>query len=89
MSVTVITPLQPGRYVVRGGPRGDTIIQRVMRPIRAGESPAIDRGRRVIRNTARDSWPILAAFRVRPGARVTHYGALDAIARVWSFGGTS
>lgn len=89
MSVTVITPLQPGRYVIRGGPRGDTALQRVMQPVTPGGSQAIDRGRMVIRNTARDRWPILASFRVRPGRRVTHYGALDAVARVWSFGGTS
>jgi hypothetical protein len=87
MSVTVITPLAPGRYIVRGGPRGDTAIQRVMQPVSLGDSHAIDHGRMVIRNTARDRWPILAAFRIRPGHRVTSYGALDAVARVWSYGG--
>jgi hypothetical protein len=84
MTATVVIPLEPGRYVVRGGPRGDTVTQRVMRDM--GDGRAVDRGRRVVRNTARDRWPVLASFHVRPGHRVTCYGALDAVARVWSYG---
>lgn len=84
MSATVIIPLKPGRYVVRGGPRGDTVTQRVMADI--DEYRSMDCGRIVVRSRARDAWPVLAVFKVRPGRRVTCYGVLDAVARVWTFG---
>ena len=87
MAVTVIIPLKPGRYVVRGGPRGDTVTQHVMRDLpEHGPSQALRNGRRVSRNTARDNWPVLASFRVRPGHTVTCYGVLDAVGRVWRYG---
>ena len=74
--------LEPGRYVVLGGPGGYTAVRRVMRD--AGHGRAIDRGREYVRTaTYTDRWPQLAAFRVRAGAGVTHYGALAAVMRVW------
>lgn len=84
MTAVLIIPLQPGRYRVRGGPRGETATERVARDL--GDGRALLDGRRVARNTSCDRWPVLAAFRVRPGTRVTHYGALDAVGRVWSYG---
>jgi hypothetical protein len=74
--------LQPGRYVLLGGPGGYTCTRRVMRPLEG--SHALDNGSDVIRTmTYTDTWQQLAAFRVRPGQVINHHGAVDAALRVW------
>ena len=78
-----MTALKPGRYVILGSPDGYTMVRRVMRD--AGNGHAIDNGREYIRTaTYTDKWQHLAAFKVRAGRQVTHYGALDAAMRVWN-----
>ena len=75
--------LAPGRYVVLGGPGGYTATRRVMRD--TGNGHALDNGRDYIRTADyTDKWQQLAAFKVRNGQVVTHYGALDAVRRVWA-----
>jgi hypothetical protein len=74
--------LKPGRYVVLGGSGGYTAMPRVMRD--TGNGKALDNGREYVRTaTYTDKWQRLAAFKVRPGQQVTHYGVLDAVMRVW------
>lgn len=84
MSAIEITPIRPGRYEVRGGPRGETAMHRVAREMFPGRY--LDNGHTLIGSHAREAWPVLATFKVRRGHHVTHYGALDAIARVWTYG---
>lgn len=75
--------LKPGRYVVLGGPGGYTSTRRVMRDI--GNGHALDNGTDYVRTaTYTGKWRQLATFKVRAGQHVTHYGALDAVMRVWS-----
>ena len=77
--------LEPGRYVVLGGPGGYTMVRRVQRDTADGY--ALDQGRRVVPTAGyADRWVRLAGFKVQAGRRVTHYGVLDAVMRVWGLG---
>ena len=73
--------LKPGRYVVRGGPGGYFAVTKPR-----ADRYAVENGR-VVHHVASasytDRWPVLARVRVRRGQRVTHYGMLRAVGRVW------
>jgi len=81
---TIQPGFAPGRYQVLGGPGGRTMVRKIMRDV--GNGHVLDNGRTyVYGGSYADSWVVLATFRVR-GQRVTYYGALDAVMRVWSLG---
>lgn len=73
--------LKPGRYELRGGPRGEYAL-RHMDDLRRDAS-----GRRVYTAEVRGytaRWHLLASLRVRPGHEVTFYGVIGAAQRVWT-----
>jgi hypothetical protein len=77
--------LEPGRYVVRGGPGGRYAVTQ----------PRADRyamigGRLthfVVPATYTDRWQVLAEVRVRRGHSLTRDGLLGAVQRMWHYGG--
>ena len=76
--------LEPGRYVVRGGPGGRYAVSQ----------PRADRytmiGGRLTHFVApasyTDRWQVLAKVRVRHGHSLTRDGLLGAVQRMWPYG---
>ena len=73
--------LEPGRYELRGGPRGEYALWQVNAQQR---DPGT--GRHVYVNATghySERWQVLASLRVRPGHHATFYGVIGAAERVW------